>query len=206
MKTELALDASNNRPASKARVQDSGCVLLICKATQGTGFKDKTLAGHRKIAAQVGIPFGSYLFLEPSESGAAQADFYLAYARPKPADAPPIIDAETRHAGESFASVARVVEECARALEQKTSRTPILYASASFWQSLFAADPGLRRLPVWEAQYPGRIARWFPRLAQLRIRLRHGVSVVMWQFTESAAVAGEHYDESVLLVPLARLI
>jgi hypothetical protein len=66
-------------------------------------------------------------------------------------------------------------------------------------------DPKLKRLRVWEAQYPGRFTRWFPRIARLRIRLGTGVSVVLWQWTDEYAVGGHRYDASALLTDIGNL-
>src|SRR5262249_48004746 len=181
----FVLDVSSRNPATLQQVRDSRCVALEAKATEGATYRDPTLAGHRKIAAELGLPFGSYLFLHPSSSG-SEADAYLVYAQPRPGDIQPVIDAEVRD-GSSFQTVAARVESCARGLEARGYQ-PILYASASFWRQLFAATPDLKRLRVWEAQYPGRVTRWLPKLAAMRIKLGHGVTVVMWQFTDRYAV------------------
>lgn len=195
---KLVLDVSNVNPIDRAAVHQSGAVALIAKATEGTSFKDLTLAAHRKVAAQVGVPFGSYLFLHPDSRG-SEAAYYLAYARPTAGDIQPIIDAEVTNL--SIAMLASRTHFCARALEAEGYR-PILYASASIWQQMVALDPSLKRLRVWEADYPGRFSRWFPRLARLRIRLRHGVSVVLWQWTDAYTVGGRRYDASALLTAI----
>jgi hypothetical protein len=64
------------------------------------------------------------------------------------------------------------------------------------------AEPKLKRLRVWEAAYPGRFTRWFPRLSSMRIALTHGVRVVLWQWTDAYAVGNAHFDASALLVGL----
>ena len=192
---KLVLDVSNNDTIDQKTFQASGAVALIAKATEGTGFRDNTLGQHRAVARAEGKPFGSYLFLHPNSNG-SEAAYYLDYAKPKPGDLQPIIDAEVASLG--VPELARRTQSCAKALEAKGYR-PLLYASAGIWTGLAAAEPRLKRLRVWEAQYPGRFSRWFPKLAQMRIKLRHGVSVVMWQWTDSYQVAGRHYDASALL-------
>jgi GH25 family lysozyme M1 (1,4-beta-N-acetylmuramidase) len=199
----LVLDVSNQNPIDLWRLQESEAVALIAKATEGSGYKDVTFQSHRNIAAKRKIPFGSYLFLHPDAPG-DEADFYLAYAKPKPGDVQPIIDAEVTD-GEPMAKVAHRVDSCAQVLEAKGYR-PILYASADFWKQLFAERPDLKRLRVWEADYPGRFTRWLPGLAKLRIRLLNGASVVMWQWTDAYAVAGKNYDASRLMCPLWQIL
>jgi GH25 family lysozyme M1 (1,4-beta-N-acetylmuramidase) len=199
---KLVLDVSNNAPIGPEAFKASGAVALIAKATEGTSFQDDTLAKHRLVAKANGRPFGSYLFLHPNSQG-SEAAAYLRYARPRRGNIQPIIDAEVTNLG--TAELARRTQACARALEAEGYR-PLLYASAGIWTSLVAAEPRLKRLRVWEAQYPGRYTRWFPRLAALRIRLRRGVQVVMWQWTDSYAVAGRRYDASALLVDIKGLL
>lgn len=199
----LVLDVSNNNPISLAAFKASGAQALICKATEGTNFHDGTLAAHRQIAHAAGKPFGSYLFLHPDSPG-NEAGYYLNYAKPRKGDIQPIIDAEVAD-GESWSKVAARVDSCARELE-KHGYKPILYASTSFWLSIFAARPGLKRLRVWEAQYPGHYTKWFPRLAQKRLKLSHGASVVLWQWTDHFQDSGHYYDASRLFVNVNTLL
>lgn len=198
---KLVLDVSNNRTISLGRLRASGAVALIAKATEGTSFQDRTLGDHRTIARTAGKPFGSYLFLHPNSEG-SEAGFYLRYARPRRGDIQPIIDAEVTNLG--TAELAKRTQACAKALEAEGFR-PLLYASSGIWTSLIAAEPALKRLRVWEAQYPSRAARWFPWFAKLRVRLQHGVTVVLWQWTDSYEVAGGRYDASALLCDVKSL-
>ena len=193
----LALDVSNNNPATLGQVKASGCKLLICKATEGDYFKDVTLGQHRAIAKKLGIMFGSYLFLHTASKG-NEAEFYLEYAKPGKGELV-IIDAEGAGLdGMTVEALAKRAESCAQYLEGKGWR-PILYSSASTWKEMILWVPALRRLRVWEAQYPGRVDRWFPTLYKLRVRLFYGVSVVLWQFSQTYLVQGHEFDCSLIL-------
>lgn len=198
----LVLDVSNNNTINAFELKRSGAVALVAKETEGTSFRDGTAAQHRAIANMARVPFGGYLFLHLA-APRQEADDYLAYAGLRPGDIQPIIDAEVTD-GRTVTQAASAVQECALELEGHGYR-PILYASSSFWLGLIAADPRLRRLHVWEADYPGRFTRWFPSLAARRIRLRHGVTVVLWQWTPEYAVGARRFDASRLMGPLARL-
>jgi GH25 family lysozyme M1 (1,4-beta-N-acetylmuramidase) len=195
---KIVIDSSNNRPINATELHESGAVALIAKATEGTSFRDSTLANQRSVARAVRVPFGSYLFLHPTSHG-SEAQFYLDYARPRAGDIQPVIDAEVTNLGTD--ELARRSQSCAVALEHE-GYAPILYASASIWKAMVAVQPKLKRLPVWEAAYPGRFTRWFPRLSALRIALTHGVRVVLWQWTDAYAVGNAHFDASALLVSL----
>lgn len=199
----LAIDVSNNRMIDAATLRASKAAVLICKATEGSNFQDATLAQHRQVAKQCGVRFGTYVFLHAASAG-DEADYYLRYAKPEKGELV-VIDSEPGgQDGKSIETMARRTNTCALELEGRGHR-PILYASSSYWLQLIAAEPSLKRLRVWEAQYPGRYSRWFPWLAKARIRLRHGVTVVMWQFTDSYAAGSQRYDASVILTNPSKL-
>jgi lysozyme len=187
----MILDVSNVNPIGLAALRAAKPQALICKATEGDGFRDTTLATHRQLARQVGIPFGSYLFLHPDSRG-DEAALYLSYAKPRPGDLQPIIDAETRD-GSSFARVAARVQSCAHELEQHGFR-PILYSYTSFLRALLTAEPKLSRLRVWQAAYTSH-----------RPAVGLGASVVLWQYTDRYMVNGHPYDASRLYVGLDTL-
>jgi len=200
----LALDVSNVNPASEADVRASGAVLLICKATEGSTFLDKTLNTHRAIAKKIGIRFGVYVFLHALAQG-DEAGVLLAWAKPKPGE---LIFIDSEPGGQDNATVSQMAHRtnlCAQGLEAKGHR-PILYASSSYWLQMVACEPSLRRLRVWEAEYPRRgLTRFFPRLFRLRQKLRHGASVVMWQATDAYLVGNRKFDASLILVDPKKL-
>lgn len=187
----LVLDVSNVNPITAAELHAAAPAALYCKATEGDNFRDRTLGAHRQLARQAGIPFGSYLFLHPASLG-NEAGFYLAYAKPRPGDLQPMIDAETRDGG-SFARVAARVQSCAVELEAHGYR-PLLYSYTSFLQRLLDADPRLARLRVWQAAYTVR-----------RPKIGHGVSVALWQYTDSFQALGHGFDASKPFVDLDSL-
>lgn len=191
MNRRIVIDVSNNNPISQHVLQLSNAQALICKATEGTTFHDATYGDHRAIAKALGIPFGAYLFLHPGSRG-NEADFFLAYAKPKKGDIQPIIDSEVRD-GASFVTVAARVDSCAKELERHGFR-PILYSYTSFIQGLVAARPKLARLRVLQAGYTSR-----------RPTIGHGVTVIGWQFTDAYRVGSHEYDASRLYVPLDSL-
>lgn len=195
---KLVLDVSNVNPINLSTFRSSQAVALIAKATEGASFQDRTLGEHRTVASMAGVPFGSYLFLHPDSAG-SEAAFYLKYARPHRGDIQPIIDAEVTKLGTD--ELAKRTQRCAVALEAE-GYAPILYASASIWQAMIKVDPSLKRLRIWEAQYPGRFTRWLPKIAALRIKLQHGATVVLWQWTDAYAVGSRRYDASALLTDI----
>lgn len=200
--SRLVLDVNDWHPITAAQLAGAPVAALIAKATEGTGYTAHTFAQHRNAAKVAGIPFGSYLYLDASAAG-DQADWYLEHARPHRGDLRPIIDAEDLTKG--AATLANTCERTANRLESY-GHQPILYSSASTILELIQTAPRLARLPWWEAQYPGRFDRWTPRLARLRIRLGHHLTVVMWQWTDRLNLGRETYDASRLFVPVSRLL
>lgn len=60
---------------------EAGGLAVICKATEGTSYKDKDYPTFREQAAKAGLGFASYHFFRPGDP-TAQANYYLAYAKP----------------------------------------------------------------------------------------------------------------------------
>jgi GH25 family lysozyme M1 (1,4-beta-N-acetylmuramidase) len=181
----LIIDVSNNNPIDAGQLRVSGAVALTCKATEGTGFVDKTYPTHRKLATQAQIPFGGYLFLLDDSDG-SEAEYFLEHAGPRRGDLQPIVDAET---GVTTPEAHRAYR-CLSSLDDKGYR-PILYSSWSYLRQMLKVEPRLARFRVWEAAY-----------GVLRPRVGMGTSVCMWQFSDRYPVQGGRYDASRLLVPL----
>jgi len=184
------IDLSNNNGfRAAAAIAAPGVTAVEAKATEGLAFRDHVYPTFRAAAARHHHAFGGYLFLHPYESGAAQADYFLAYAKPRPGDIQPVVDSETG----SPAAAARATYAALRELERRGYQ-PLLYASSSYLGELMRTDPRLKRFRVWQAEYG-------PRL-----HLVAGVRVVAWQFTDRARVDGFSIDGSHLLVRSVRTI
>ena len=200
VRAQRVIDVSNVNPADLATLKASHAAAIICKATAGLGFRDGVCPAARAAARKLGVPFGGYLFLHPSLVGKAQALAYLRYAQPRPDDIEPSIDSEVTD-GHTMSDVARVVDECARTLEARGYR-PLLYGSTSWLLSLYAERPGLRRLRVWQAEYPASLPRTVPARLKRRARLGRGITVALWQYTSRWQIRGRGFDGSYLLAPL----
>lgn len=199
--SQLVIDSNNHHPINGAQLKLSGAVALIAKATEGTVYRDPTYASQRIAASQAGVPFGGYVYIHWNDPG-EQFKFFLEYAAPRKDELQPVVDAEDPKA--SMEQLARRAYACLTALEGE-GYAPLLYCSSSVWTRLVAIEPRLKRFRVWEAQYPGRFARWFPRLAVLRAKLGRGATVVMWQWTDAYAVGKATFDASRLFVSVDKL-
>lgn len=200
----MILDVSNVNPINAPNFIRSGSEALICKATEGTSFQDITLAEHRQIAKSTHKVFGSYLFLHPNSKG-SEAQYYLEYAKPERGDIEPIIDAEVTNMG--ITSLADRIVSCSDALKMH-GYNAILYIGPSTWRSVVKVRPEIKRLRIWEAQYPSRLPIFVTPFTnmfnRLRIRLAGG-TVVMWQYTDKFVVGRNMYDSSKRFVALDTL-
>lgn len=200
----IALDVSNVNTITEIELRHSGAKLLFAKGTEGSSFYDKTLAYHRRIAKAAGVQFGTYLFLHASSPG-SEAGTFLDYVRPKPGELVAIDSEAGGQDGQPVGTLAARTDRCAHALEAEGFE-PYLYSSSSLILEMLDAVPALKRLPIWEAQYPYKgLARWSPALARARTRIQHGASVKLWQFTDAYLVDGRRFDASAILAPLVEL-
>lgn len=190
---QLAIDVSNNNPIHAGELQIAKPALLICKATEGTGYQDPTYANHRGLAHNAGIQFGSYLFLHPKSSG-SEADYFMEYAKPTVRDVI-AVDVETSD-GASMQDVAKRALTCLQRLRAVAPSDPLLYCSSSWWKTLTEFEPNLKSFAVWEAQYPGKFTQWAPILATLRVKLRSGATVKLWQWTDHYKIGNRYFDAS----------
>lgn len=187
----VVLDVSNVNPITAAQVKQAKPIGLICKATEGTSFQDKTYATHRRIAATAKIPFGGYLFLHDKSRG-SEADYFLKYAKPKAGDFQPIVDAE-QESGPAI-SVAKRALTCLTALE-KAGFYPILYSDTSYFEEMIRYQPNLTGYRFWQADYNS-----------VRGHIGHGCTVVLWQYTDAYDVNEHDFDASHVLTNLDSLL
>jgi GH25 family lysozyme M1 (1,4-beta-N-acetylmuramidase) len=199
---KLVVDTNSYHEISAAELKACGAVALITKATEATAYKSPVYEAQRAVAKAAAVPFGAYTYIHWNDPG-EQYRYFLEYAAPKRGDIQPAVDAEDPKA--DVAELARRSYACLVAFEAQGYR-PLLYASSSVWKAMFAVEPRLKRFRVWEAQYPGRFARWFPRLSALRIALQHGATVVLWQWTDEFQVDGKTFDCSRALVNIKSLL
>lgn len=192
--SKLVLDVSNNNSITADFLHKSDAVALICKATEGTSFRDGTYRAHRDAARIVGIPFGGYIFLHALAPG-NEAEYFLSYAKPRKGDIQPIVDAEGGGLDSTSIEVmAKRTVACLRALTTDGFK-PLWYSNLAFAEAMLHYQPGLKNWRLWVAQYTAQ-----------RSPVGHGVTVVMWQFSETYKVQGRRFDASHLYVPIERLL
>ncbi len=145
---------------------------VVHKATEGTGYKDKTYNARRFLAKEAGMLWGAYHFVRPGNVK-KQVDVFLDYAKP---------DDETLlaldHEDKGFSP--EQAKEFLALLKQRTGRAPVIYTGHVIKEQLDGRiDRTLGTYRLWHAQYGTRYtinASW--------------KDVWLWQYTESGKVPG----------------
>lgn len=172
MRARLIDLSNNNGPQAVAAIADPSVRAVYAKATEGLHFRDGLYPKFRAAAKKNERVFGAYLFLHPDLGGAEQADYFLAYAKPRPGDLQPVVDSET---GAPDIRAANCTFEALYELE-KRGYQPLLYGSTSYLAALRREAPALGGYRVWQAEY-GPILHRIP-----------GLRAVAWQFTDRDTV------------------
>jgi len=179
------VDVSNHQDRIDwERVRADGVAFAYVKASEGMTFADPKYTAHVGGAHAARIRTGAYHFARPDTNSSdvrrdarAEADFFLALARPRSGDLLPALDLET--AGlppDSMVAWARAwLDRVRRAIGAR----PILYTYPSFWDAL-GGTSAFRLHPLWIANYevsephlPGAWRRY-----------------AIWQYTASGTVDG----------------
>lgn len=157
-----------------AQVRQEGIRGVICKATEGTWYKDPTYAVKRVGARAAGLLWGAYHFLRPGDMS-AQVKFFLDTAAPE-------LNTLLALDYEDPRVALTQVKDWLRACEKQSRRSPLLYSGHVLKEKLAGTpDPGLGKYRLWLAQYgprpvcpPGWREPW------------------LWQFTGDGAGPGPH--------------
>lgn len=179
----LGIDVSHFEGAVDwSHVLASGMSFGFTKATEGLHMVDAEFADNWQNMASVGITRGTYHFFHGNESGAAQAEFFLASIKAAggslATDMPPVLDVEVSD-GADRDSYTTEIKAWINTVREATRKTPILYGSASFLD--VNTLPQFGDLPLWVAHYT--LAPQ-PRVPQ------GWDSWTFWQYTDRLNVLG----------------
>jgi GH25 family lysozyme M1 (1,4-beta-N-acetylmuramidase) len=128
-----------------AAVKQSGVSFAFVKASQSRTFTDPQYASNALHARAAGVRVGAYDFADPKDGTHAQitanaiadADHFLAAARPQPTDLRPVLDVETTN-GLTPAELTLWVNTWAGHVDDRIHARPFIYTSPSFWQTRLA--------------------------------------------------------------------
>jgi GH25 family lysozyme M1 (1,4-beta-N-acetylmuramidase) len=188
------LDVSNwNGTINWSKVAHGGYRFVFAKATEGTGYTDKTYTTNRNGSEGAGLVFGGYHFARPAGKSLAaatasaikQANHFLAVAGPQPGELPPVLDLEATGKLGKQRLLAWTLAWLGQ-MEARTGVEPFLYTSPLFWKehlgdSTAAAAAGTR---LWIAHWTSKSSPLVPA------QNWNGVGWKFWQWTNCLSVPG----------------
>jgi len=137
---------------SWAAVRQSGVRYAFIRASDGTSFPDDRFDSNWAGSKNAGVIRGAYQFFRANQDPVAQANLLLDMMGDlDESDLPPVLDVETANGVSGTVVLARArtwLEHVAAA----TGRTPIIYTSIGFWETLPVAND-LADYPLWVANY-----------------------------------------------------
>lgn len=155
---------------------------VFIKATEGATWTDPAFAQNRCDAARVGLAAGFYHFFRCTSAVDAQAKHYLstinaAFAK---GELMPVLDVEDpkQWQGLSKTELTRMVLQWCELVAE--IRSPLIYLSPSFAESLLEPDPALAKFPLW-------LAHWTDRDPKVP---KPWTDWTFWQYSSKGRVAG----------------
>jgi lysozyme len=158
-------------------VKQAGMKFAIAKATEGQNTVDSQFKTNWQNIKAAGLLRGAYHFFDAGIDGTSQANHFLQTAQVEAGDLPPVIDVEAA-ANASNATILQEVQNWLDTVEQALNRLPMIYTTASFWNSHLNHTFG--KYPLWVAEYgvsvpkiPAGWSNW-----------------QFWQYSQSGSVEG----------------
>lgn len=158
-------------------VKQVGMKFAIAKATEGQNTVDSQFKNNWQGMKAAGLLRGAYHFFDAGIDGTAQANHFLQNTQIEADDLPPVIDVEAA-ASASNATILQEVQNWLNTVEQALQRRPMIYTTASFWNSHLNNTFGA--YPLWVAEYgvsvpkiPAGWSNW-----------------QFWQYSQSGSVNG----------------
>jgi lysozyme len=131
-------------------VKQAGMKFAIVKATEGQTSVDSQFTNNWQNIKAAGLLRGAYHFFDAGIDGTAQARHFLQIAPVAAGDLPPVIDVEAA-ASANNATILQEVQNWLNTVEQALNRLPMIYTTASFWNSHLNHNFG--NYPLWVAEY-----------------------------------------------------
>jgi lysozyme len=158
-------------------VKQAGMKFAIVKATEGQTTVDSQFNNNWQNIKAEGLLRGAYHFFDAGIDGTSQANHFLQIAQVEAGDLPPVLDVESA-ASASNATILQEVQNWLDTVEQALNRLPMIYTTASFWNSHLNNSFG--KYPLWVAEYgvsvpkiPAGWSNW-----------------QFWQYSQSGSVEG----------------
>jgi len=171
----------NNGTIDWENVAAADVSFAFAKATEGETFRDPKFNANYTEMKDNRIIRGAYHFFRPNKDARKQAENFLKLVQALgPGDLPPSLDVEVnddKRASEIIAGVQLWIDTVGQALNCE----PIIYTSASFWNSNLDGTSQFAEFPLWVAHYTSKPQ---PNIPQ------GFTKYTIWQFSEKGAVSG----------------
>jgi lysozyme len=176
------IDVSHhNGDIAWSRVKDGAIVFGFAKATEGISVVDTHFAANYAAMQKFQILRGAYHFFRPGFDAQAQAASFL---RQVPTigkgDLPAVLDVEVSD-GQSPQTIVSGIQKWLDSVEAALGRTPIIYTSASLWNSNLGSSQAFGRYRLWIAHYTNKSRPNLPAGFE---------DYAFWQYSESGAIGG----------------
>lgn len=160
-------------------VAAAGYRFAVIRATVSSTYTDPRFYTNWDGAREAGLLVSAYHAVRPSAPADAQIGRLFDTLEARVPDLPLVLDVELAD-GMSAAEISEAVRECARLVEERAGRKPIMYTGGWFW------NPNIVRSPDW-ADYDLWIAHYGvdePTLPKDWTAWR------FWQYSETGSVPG----------------
>jgi len=179
--TPVVLDISHHQELESdafAKMRDAGIQGVIHKASEGTGYVDKTYAARRKDCEAAGVMWGAYHFARGG-SPEAQVEHFLRCAKP---DDSTLLALDWEDKAMSAAGARRFLN----ALMAKTGRRPdqVWIYTGHVGKELITSDADkayFAQFPLWLCQYTTKAKPTLPKAWD-----KYG----LWQYSDKGHFAG----------------
>jgi lysozyme len=168
-------------------VKAAGHSFAFVKATEGTSYTNPYFLADWNGILAAGMDRGAYHFAQPNatpNSAIDQANYFISVTNNtrEPGDLPPTLDLEVTN-GLSPPDLVAWTHSFLSRVQILTGRTPIIYASPSFWTTSMGNSTEFTNYPLWIAQWTGAATPSFP--------LPGGwTSWTFWQYTNQGSLPG----------------
>ena len=187
-KTLRGIDISN----WQAGLQPSRLAVdfVICKASEGLRFRDKTMKGFIQSARLAGQLFGTYHFARNNDPS-LEADYYLETIKEYIGKGIMVLDIED----EAIPNWGNYADVFCKRVHDETGIWPLVYTSAAYLPR-FLGHHVTKNCGLWLAGYPFRTTNYSDAVTKGCPYSLKGTwnTIAIWQFTSSGRLLG--YDEA----------
>jgi len=156
---DAVIDISHNVQVSDFRsVRSGGILAVIHKSSEGGDWLDPSYPRRRREAEQAGLLWGAYHFGTRQQSGARQAQAFLAAAQPAPTTLL-ALDYEFNDYNPANTMRLAQAEEFVQVIYRATGRFPVVYTHAN-WANGTRARRGIRSEPVGPSSILAQCDLW----------------------------------------------